>query len=133
MEAHPCFAQIRPQLEGASEALQELVFQVYIDLLLAKQWRQVSVHRTGYSDHPIVLTGKGRNSRAQADQGDHLVVPVFASTQWSIDSTTKLLQHLETCQLGPVAKNSMILGIHAPDSTVVYYEIHNDLVPPPMG
>jgi len=97
--------------------------QVYLDLTTAKTWKEVKVVEI----EPLlrcVIFGK-----ANTETETQIIVPCSSSESWSIERITLLFSSLQSFLNKPLYK-SVTLAITFPDSTVVYYKVHEGIVPP---
>ncbi|CAG8488866.1 7886_t:CDS:2 [Diversispora eburnea] len=100
--------------------------QVYIDLTLVKSWFEVKIKEVK-ALRKCVLLGKPSKSTSEI-----IVFPCAAVEIWSIERMSQLFSSLSPNNFvvdGNELK-SITLAITFPDSTVVYYNIHDEIILP---
>ncbi|KND02544.1 uncharacterized protein SPPG_03002 [Spizellomyces punctatus DAOM BR117] len=125
MERHPLYEQFARECPDAPQKVRWLSFQVYLDLVLAKEWANVHA-RFVKSLEKIVLL-----ARRELEEEAEIMVPMTEAESWSVSSVSILFSQLSEISLESSSDlESLVLAIMSTDSTVVYYRIYNGLVPP---
>ncbi|GBB97163.1 hypothetical protein RclHR1_02930012 [Rhizophagus clarus] len=97
--------------------------QVHLDLTKAKAWKEVRVVEIEPLQRCVIFGKANTETEAQ------IIVPCSSSESWSIERITLLFSSLQSFLNEPSYK-SVTLAITFPDSTVVYYKVHEGIVPP---
>ncbi|RIB25883.1 tRNA-splicing endonuclease subunit Sen15 [Gigaspora rosea] len=104
--------------------------QVYLDLTTAKSWVEVKVKDIEPLQRCILL---GRTSKSDAKM--IIIIPCASTEIWTIEKITQLFSQLRKVpslllDCDPNNIKSITLAIAFPDSTVVYYKVHDGINPP---
>ncbi|RKO83099.1 tRNA intron endonuclease [Blyttiomyces helicus] len=110
MERHPKFKDVLDAAASAPKHLQRLAFQVYLDLLLAKDWDVVNLQYVEAIDK-IVLRGKrelqalflNQSFRYCAQEEEHLMIPMDTDELWSVNSLKEWFSKLSAINEPPRA------------------------------
>ena len=104
---------------------------VYLDLCESKHWFSVSLHPCK-SLKLVYITGK-RIKKSQID----IVVPVTIDTALTTEEIQNIVQEVSVCEEREVEKDTeneprpkVTMAFCEADSTVVYYDFFQGLVPP---
>ncbi|KAK9761398.1 hypothetical protein K7432_013734 [Basidiobolus ranarum] len=121
LHLHPKYKEIAEACETYPEEA-EVLFQVYLDLTLEKEWSLVETKHVKAISR-FVLEGK-----KELKEEIRYIVPTLASERWSLERIEKLFIELE--KILDNKPSSVMLAITSTDSTVVYYTVHSGIVPP---
>ncbi|CAG8529576.1 4403_t:CDS:2 [Dentiscutata heterogama] len=103
--------------------------QVYLDLTTVKSWAEVKVKDIEPLQRCVLL------GRTKSNTQMIIIVPCASTEIWSLEKMTQLFSQLRTfpsffIDCDPNNIKSITLAIAFPDSTVVYYKIHDRINPP---
>ncbi|KAG0229093.1 hypothetical protein BGW42_001814 [Actinomortierella wolfii] len=124
LHAHSKYDKLKVECELYPEHAEQL-FQVYLDLTEAKQFKDVSVI-------PSTTLQQCFIEGTHPDTGGyHLVLPILASASW----TTRYMAHVfesiaqeQDERLRRASDKTITLGIISQDSTVTYVNLHRGIV-----
>ncbi|KAJ3152348.1 hypothetical protein HDU86_005877 [Geranomyces michiganensis] len=129
METHPLYSRFAAALVPSaasgtfttSASLCAPAFAVYLDLILGKEFAAVHPAHATRTDRIVLITQRDPKGN------EEIVVPMTEQESWSVKSLDAMFAALHDIR---PALESLVLAILASDSTVVYYRIHQGLVPP---
>ncbi|XP_054837432.1 tRNA-splicing endonuclease subunit Sen15 isoform X2 [Eublepharis macularius] len=120
LAAHPTLTRMT-SLDVADSSRVYAAFLVYLDLLEARNWHEVSY--VGLAEFQLVCL-RGREREADDLQ---VVVPVPVHVSFSHDWMRQIMKRTCTVSDSPM---SIMLAIVESDSTIVYYKLTDGLVTP---
>ena len=131
-ENHPKFKEIQSYgYYNGKLSTARAVMTVYLDLCESKHWFSVSLHPCE-SLKLVYITGK-RIKKSQID----IVVPVTIDTALTTEEIQNIIQEVSLCEEKEVEKDTeneprskVTMAFCEADSTVVYYDFFQGLVPP---
>ena len=131
-ENHPKFKEIQSYgYYNGKLSTARAVMTVYLDLCESKHWFSVSLHPCE-SLKLVYITGK-RIKKSQID----IVVPVTIDTALTTEEIQNIVQEVSVCEEREVEKDTeneprpkVTMAFCEADSTVVYYDFFQGLVPP---
>ncbi|TPX71821.1 hypothetical protein SpCBS45565_g00769 [Spizellomyces sp. 'palustris'] len=143
MEKHPLYEKFARECPDAPQKVRWLSFQVYLDVVLAKEWANVHAKFCKSLEKIVLL------ARRELEEEAEIIVPMTEAESWSVSSVSILFSELFEMSLEPSSDlersmlafshpgekeltlyHSLVLAVMSTDSTVVYYRIYNGLVPP---
>lgn len=136
LENHPKFKEIQSYgYYSEKPSLARAVMTVYLDLCESKHWFSVTIHPCE-SLKLVYITGK-RTKKSQFD----IVVPLTIDTASTTEEIQNIIQEVNLCEeeeveedaeteRGNCASSKVTMAFCEADSTVVYYDFFQGLVPP---
>ncbi|KAI8328253.1 tRNA intron endonuclease [Chlamydoabsidia padenii] len=101
----------------------DLIIQVYKDLALNKQWK--NIQPIAIDDLQICIL------RAHEPLGEWLtIVPIRYDQELSMEMIARTFGYLDKANLTSTSLKKITFGIVTRDSTVLYYHISKGLIPP---
>jgi len=131
-ENHPKFNEIQSYgYYNGKPSMARAAMTVYLDLCESKHWFSVSIHPCE-SLKLVYITGK-RIKKSPFD----IVVPVTIDTALTTDEIQNIIQEVNLCEEKEVEEDTggdrdpkVTMAFCEADSTVVYYDFFQGLVPP---
>lgn len=131
-ENHPKFKEIQSYgYYNGKPSMARAAMTVYLDLCESKHWFSVSIHPCE-SLKLVYITGK-RIKKSPFD----IVVPVTIDTALTTDEIQNIIQEVNLCEEKEVEEDTgndrdpkVTMAFCEADSTVVYYDFFQGLVPP---
>jgi len=105
--------------------LGSLLYQLYLDLKLVKNWKVIEV-RDNKEEDICYLIGK----QFEDEKNFQIIVPMDVNTPTSISRIYEMFLNTKDCLENEQNPRSLVVGIIAPDSSISYYKLHSGLVPP---
>lgn len=136
LENHPKFKEIQSYgYYNGKPSLARAVMTVYLDLCESKHWFSVAIHPCE-SLKLVYITGK-RTKKSPFD----IVVPLTIDTALTTEEIQNIIQEVNLCEDEEVAEGTEIergsdassrvtMAFCEADSTIVYYDFFQGLVPP---
>ncbi|KAI8822234.1 tRNA intron endonuclease [Fimicolochytrium jonesii] len=121
LPSHPLYIKFLEQCVDSPPRVRGLSFQVYTDLLLAKQWWSVQPIDVPSLDKIVLV------ARSQQHDKREWIIPMNPQENWSMEWLSRTFANLSSVARGV---ESVVLAIVSTDATIVYYRIHKGLVPP---
>lgn len=134
LEKHPKFNEIQSYgYYNEKMSLARAAIAVYMDLCESKHWFKVCIHPCE-SLKLVYITGK-RTKKSQFD----VVVPLTIDTNLTTEEITSIIQEVNLCEEETEegtdtcrnrASSKVTMAFYEADSTIVYYDFSQGLVPP---
>ena len=132
LENHPKFKEIQSYgYYNGKPSMERAVMTVYLDLCESKHWFSVSIHPCE-SLKLVYITGK-RLKKSQFD----IIVPLTIDTALTTEEIQNIIQEVNLCEEKEVEEDTGIeqrpkvtMAFCEADSTIVYYDFFQGLVPP---
>ena len=135
LEQHPKFKEIQSYgYYNEKLSLTRAAIAVYLDLCESKHWFSVCIHRCE-SLKLVYITGK-RTKKSQFD----VVVPLTIDTALTTEEIQNIIQEVNLCEDEEMeeetdinrsrASSKVTMAFYEADSTIVYYDFFQGLVPP---
>ncbi|KAL1925211.1 uncharacterized protein VTP21DRAFT_94 [Calcarisporiella thermophila] len=109
----------REKLESSSTD-SNILSHIKNDLTLRKAWQQVQAMELPALGRSVLIGTRSREEGEEAGEERRIFVPTLASEKWSMARFAELFAALE----GVVEAQCITLAIVAPDSAILYYEVH---------
>ncbi|XP_068689736.1 tRNA-splicing endonuclease subunit Sen15-like [Montipora foliosa] len=132
LEDHPKFKEIQSYgYYDDKSSMARAAITVYLDLCESKHWFGVCI-RPCESMKIVYITGK-RTKKSQMEA----VVPLTIDTAMTTEEIQNVLQEVTRCEeeskdvkCEKIETSKVVIGFCEADSTVVYYDFYQGLVPP---
>ena len=132
LENHPKFKEIQSYgYYNEKTSMARAAMTVYLDLCESKHWFSVSIHPC-QSLKLVYITGK-RIKKSQFE----IVVPITIDTALTTEEIQNIIQEVNVCEGKAVEEDTgmeqgpkLTMAFCEADSTVVYYEFFQGLIPP---